>query len=140
MTSRRVLAGIKTYLEGAGLTLTGLSFATVEESEDKAYPLVTINETGTEEIEQNGTVMRGNYNITVDCSLYTDPEKVTDAEHNTAQDEFYAALGNTSAVETALDGETLLTCWDVRGVNQSNEPEEGRRKATVSLTVTAAEI
>jgi hypothetical protein len=136
MTARRVVAGLKTYLSGAGLTLTGLSYATVEESEDKAYPLITIDETGTEEHE----VLQGVYSITVDCSLHTDPEKTTDAAHNTAQDEFYAALGDTSAVKTALDGETLLTCWDVRGVNQSNAPEDGRRKTTVSLTITAAEI
>jgi hypothetical protein len=130
------MEGLKTYLSGAGFTLSGLSFVTTEEAGDKAYPLIVIDETGTEEHE----VLLGVYQVSVDCNLFTDPERTATADHNTAQDRLYASLGDTPTVKSTLDGQTLLKCWDVRGVNQSNQPEDGRRKSTVSLTVTAAEI
>ena len=136
MTSRRVMEGVKTYLTGAGMALSGLTFNTVEESEDKAYPLGVVEETGTAEHE----ILRGVYQVTVDCHLYTDPEKTTDADHRTAMDELYAALGNTTAITSALDGETSLKCYDVRGIEQITAPEDGRRKTTVTISVTAAEI
>tara|TARA_R110002020_G_scaffold408949_1_gene618736 strand:- start:972 stop:1394 length:423 start_codon:yes stop_codon:yes gene_type:complete len=140
MTSRRVMEGLKTYLTGAGMALTGLTFNTVEESEDKAYPLGVVEETGTSERGDGGVVMRGIYDLTVACHLYTDPERTTDADHQTAMDEFYSALGNTTAITAALDGETSLRCYDVRGIEQITGPEDGRRKTTVTLLVTAAEI
>lgn len=135
MTSRRVMAGIKTYLQGASITLSGLTYATTQETADEAFPRITIEETGTEEHE----VLRGVYTITVDCHLETDPERSTDAQHSTTMDEFYTALGDTTALTSALEAEASLKCWDVRGVNQTTMPDQGRRKTTITLQVTAAQ-
>jgi hypothetical protein len=130
------MAGLKTYLSGAGLALSGLTYRTTEESGDKTYPLIVIEETGTQEHE----VLRGVYAMTIDIHLYTDPEKTTTAAHDTAMDALYQVLGDTTAVIASLNGESSLTCYDVRGVNQFTGPEDGRRKTTVTLLVTAAEF
>lgn len=136
MTSRKVMAGVKTYLVGAGLTLSGLSYTVAQDTEDKAFPLIIVEETGTEEHE----TLLGVYSMTVDVHLFTNPEGATDAEHETAMDEIYAALGDTSALQTALSAETNLTCYNVRGINQFTGPEDGRRKTTVTLQVIAKGI
>lgn len=136
MTSRRVMAGVKAYLEGATFTLAGITFATVEENGDKAFPFVLIEDTGTQEHE----TLIGVYEIGIDVSLHTDPERTTTAAHDTAMDELYAELGNTTSLQASLDGLTSLRCWDVRGVNQATGPEDGRRKTTVAIRVTAAEV
>lgn len=138
MTARRVMAGIKTYLTGAGLSLTDLSYATVEEAGERTFPFLLIEDTGTQEAEPEA--LRGVYEVAIDVSLMTNPEDTSTADHDTAMDELYAALGDTPSLTTALDGETNLKCWAVNGVNQNTSPEDGRRRTTVSLTVVAAEI
>jgi hypothetical protein len=130
------MEGLKNYLNNSTFSLSGLTFNTVEESEDKAYPLGIVEETGTAEHE----VLRGVYQVTTAVHLFTNPESTTDAEHDTAMDELYSILGDTTAVTSALTFEPNLTCYDVRGVEQFTGPEDGRRKTTVTLLVTAAEI
>lgn len=136
MTSRRVLSGVKSYLEGEDVDIDGLVVATVDESIDKTYPLAIVSENGTEEHE----ILRGVYEVSVLVTLYTDPERATDAEHATAVDEMYSALGNILRFQTSLSANAHLKCWDVRGVNQTTGPESGRRTTEFSLTITASEI
>lgn len=131
------MSGVKTYISAAGLSLAGITYATVEENGDISYPFILIEDTGTAEVEADA--LKGVYEVGVDVSLFTNPEDTTTADHDTAMDEIYASLGDTVALTTALDGETNLKCWAVNGVNQSTSPEEGRRKTTVSLSVVAAE-
>lgn len=135
MTSRSVLSGVKTYLQGAGLTLDGLVVATVDESIDKTYPLIIVSENGTSEHE----VLRGIYEVSTVVTIHNDPERTTDAEHVTAVGELYAALGNITRMMVELNTTPNLQVWDVRDINQSTEPDSGRRSTSFAMTITASQ-
>lgn len=143
MTTDYTLLAIKQLIENSSdidyPNIAGLNIYLSQEDDSRSYPCITIMDTGSEEHE----VLRGVYDVSVDVTPQTIPndteyDGTTQEQHRAISTELYNILGNTNAI-TSLNDYPDLKVFDIRGVEQGNEREDGRNSMTITLEITCCQ-
>ena len=114
--------------------LSGVRWLVEDESDVKTWPAVIIEVTGSQEHE----IKIGNYDLSVQVALETNPEDTTKAAAATMKDALSGILGDLDRIKSGLDNRADLLCYDVRVTSPLTTIENDRRRDVFGLTVVAA--
>lgn len=144
MTTDYTLLAIKQLIDNSSAVdfpnINGINVFISQEDDSRSYPCVTIMDTGSEEHE----TLRGVFDpLSVDVTLQTIPndtaaDGTTQELHRDMSNELYNLLGDSNAI-IALNDYPGLKVFDIRGIEQGNDREDGRNAMTLSLEITCCQ-
>ena len=120
--------------EPASLAAAGASYAVQDESVVKERPICIVEETGSSEHE----VLRGVKELGLSVTIETNPEDTDADAAGTLADDLHDLIGDVATLQTYLDSQPNITCWDVRLGDQTNGADDGLRSVSLGMMVVAA--
>jgi hypothetical protein len=117
--------------------ISGLPITQNGEISDMEFPMISIVETGAEQHEANGVIMRGVMEISLNVELHsvpaTDDQDGTDeADHSDIEADLYDILGDLTFLSWAQNRNNLLF-FDIRTAAPIVEARDGRRVSTFAI-------
>lgn len=144
MIAERLKKAIASFLEEEKMSspsLVGLNVSLSGEADDASFPLVVIQDTGSDLYEQDGVIMRGVDTVTMRVELHSVPadslEAGTDIEdHEEISEALYDALASSACFSSiaSFDGVGL---FDFRVSGSSMEADPPRRKTIYEIVAIA---
>ena len=118
--------------------LDGIPVVRNGEISDMEFPLIAIVDTGSEQIEQDGVIMRGVMNVSVNVELHSVPadeaqEGTSEEDHGDIEADLYNILGDSSVIAWG-DNRNDLRLFDFRAAAPTIEARDGRRVSVFQLT------
>jgi hypothetical protein len=146
MTAQRIKQTIRDRIQHeAALSnpaLAGLPVILSGETTSLIPDCIAVYETGSEQVEQNGVIMRGVMEVGLNVELHTVPEEsaeygTTAAEHETIAADLYRVMADLSFLQWAQNRNGLI-CFDIRANSPILSATDGRRISTIEILFIAA--
>lgn len=108
------------------------------EISDMEFPLIAIVDTGSEQIEQDGVIMRGVMNASVNVELHSvpaadDQEGTDEEDHAVLEADLYDILGDMNFLPYG-DNRNDLRIFDIRTAAPTLEARDGRRVSVFQMS------
>lgn len=147
MTTENVKQSLKDWITAQTVNhsvLSGIPIILNGEITDAVYPLIGIVDQGSATVEQDGVIMHGVEQVTLDVVIHsipvTEEQEGTDIEdHREIQKQLYRILADRKSI-AYLNGMNETTIFDIRCSGPTMEPQAGLRETTFQMLVIACPL
>lgn len=145
MIADKTLEALKAWIDSNAAVFPILADLTIvlrDSDAVKTYPLLTLNDTATQE---HPTLYGVQSPLTVEAVLDSVPnsenyaaEATNTATHQTYSEALECVLGDYPAAKLFMDARSGIIVWDVRSLTATSEESDGYRQTNFELQITCA--
>jgi hypothetical protein len=147
MTTENVKQSLKQWIESQASQYAALASIPIilnGETTEADFPLISIVDTGSESVVENGVPLYGVDEIAINAEVHSVPDDTANdatsiADHRAIVAALAEILADRNAI-TFCDGLNGTAIFDIRRAASSMEPSDGRRVSTIQLTVIACPL